>query len=184
MQAFGNRLAELIKENGNRLKTGFVGTPYLLHALTETGHLDLAYSLILQEKFPSWLYSVNQGATTVWEHWDGIDDNGKFWDTAMNSFNHYAYGSVCEWMYEVMAGIIIDENAPAFKNIIFKPFTDVRINNVYASIDTALGKVASSWTRDGDRIKYIFEVPKGASATVILNNKTETIGEGVFEYTV
>ena len=103
--ATGAQLAEMVVKNGNRLTTGFVGTPYLLHALSETGHPDIAYSLLLQTEFPSWLFSVTQGATTVWEHWDGIDADGNLWSSDMNSFNHYAYGAVADWVYGVAAGI-------------------------------------------------------------------------------
>ena len=108
----GGRACTDDKENGNRLKTGFVGTPYLLHMLSENGYADVAYSLLLQEEFPSWLYSVNRGATTIWEHWDGIKPDGTFWRESMNSFNHYAYGAVCDWLYGAAAGIKTDENAP------------------------------------------------------------------------
>ena len=98
-----SKLNELVKNNGNRLQTGFVGTPYLLYALSENGYAETAYSLLLQEEYPSWLYEVNHGATTIWEHWDGIRDDGTFWSSDMNSYNHYAYGSVVGWLYSVAA---------------------------------------------------------------------------------
>ncbi|MDD3766566.1 MAG: family 78 glycoside hydrolase catalytic domain [Eubacteriales bacterium] len=179
---FGERLNTLIKENGNKLTTGFVGTPYLLHALSKTGYHETAYSLLLQEEFPSWLYSVNQGATTIWEHWDGINDEGKLWSADMNSFNHYAYGAVADWMYEVMAGIKIDESSPAFSNIIFEPITDKRIDFVSASIETKNGVVSSSWKRDGKTVTYTFNVPQGTTATIYLNGSKYTVesGEHVF----
>ena len=101
----GQTLVRLLHENGDRLATGFVGTPYLLHALHKIGRDDLAYKLLLSEKFPSWLYSVKLGATTVWEHWDGVNEAGEVWSTDMNSFNHYAYGAVADWVYGVAAGI-------------------------------------------------------------------------------
>ena len=179
---FGERLNTLIKENGNKLTTGFVGTPYLLHALSKTGYHETAYSLLLQEEFPSWLYSVNQGATTIWEHWDGINDEGKLWSADMNSFNHYAYGAVADWMYEVMAGIKIDDSSPAFSNIIFEPITDKRIDFVSASIETKNGVVSSSWKRDGKTVTYTFNVPQGTTATIYLNGSKYTVesGEHVF----
>ncbi|MDR0405643.1 MAG: glycoside hydrolase family 78 protein, partial [Clostridiales bacterium] len=165
-RALGERLNTLVKENGNRLQTGFVGTPYLLHALSKTGHHETAYSLLLQEEFPSWLYSVNQGATTVWEHWDGVDDKGKLWSADMNSFNHYAYGAVGDWMYEVMAGIKIDEAHPAFERIIFQPVTDERLEYAEASVETRRGIVSSRWERGGGKVTYTFKVPQGCTADI------------------
>ena len=104
-QNVGDILARLVRANGNRLTTGFVATPHLLHALSESGHSDTAYDLLLQESFPSWLYSVNNGATTIWEHWDGIREDGSVWDKDMNSYNHYAYGAVGDWLFGACAGI-------------------------------------------------------------------------------
>ena len=112
-----NRLVELIRENGNRMTTGFVGTPYILHALSENGRTDVAYELLLQEKNPSWLYSVCHGATTMWEHWNSQKEDGSFWSTKMNSFNHYAYGAVYDWIFGVSSGIKTVEDAPAYKKI-------------------------------------------------------------------
>ena len=89
---------------------GFVGTPYILHVLSNYGHTDLAYTLLCRKEYPSWLYAVGKGATTIWEHWDGIMENGEFWSTDMNSFNHYAYGSVADWIYEQAAGIRVVED--------------------------------------------------------------------------
>ena len=99
------KLAEMIKANDNRMTTGFVGTPYILHVLSDNGYTDLAYELLFQEQNPSWLYSVCHGATTMWEHWNSLKEDGSFWSTDMNSFNHYAYGAVVDWMYGVCAGI-------------------------------------------------------------------------------
>ena len=88
-----------------QLKTGFVGTPYLLHVLSDYGYVSLAWSLLLRENYPSWLYPITKGATTIWEHWDGIMENGDFWTSDMNSYNHYAYGAVADWVYGNAAGI-------------------------------------------------------------------------------
>ena len=111
-------LVELIRKAG-RMETGFVGTPYLLHALSDHGYGELAYELLLREKYPSWLYSVTRGATTVWEHWDGIMENGEFWSKWMNSFNHYAYGAVIDWVYEKAAGI--QPAQPGFQRVKVAP---------------------------------------------------------------
>lgn len=178
----GKRLNELVKENGNKLKTGFVGTPYLLHALSKTGYHETAYSLLLQEEFPSWLYSVNQGATTIWEHWDGINDKGEMWSADMNSFNHYAYGAVGDWMYEVMAGIKIDESRPAFENIIFQPITDERLDYVKASVETKKGVVSACWERNNGKITYTFQVPQGCTADIRLAEKVHSVGGGVHTF--
>ena len=99
-----NRLAEEVRQAHYHLSTGFVGTPYLCHVLSRYGHTDVAYELLNQESYPSWLYPVKKGATTIWERWDGIKPDGSFQDPAMNSFNHYAYGAIGEWLYRVVAG--------------------------------------------------------------------------------
>ncbi len=180
-QKIADELAQMIKENGNKLKTGFVGTPYLLHVLSENGYADVAYSLLLQEEFPSWLYSVNKGATTIWEHWDGIKPDGSFWSEGMNSFNHYAYGAVADWMYGVVAGINIDENAPAFEHIIIEPVPDKRLQFASASIDTVRGKVSSGWKWENDKVVYEIEVP--TSATIRINGEEHHVGKGKYVYT-
>jgi len=174
-------LVKLIVANKNHLATGFLGTPYLLHVLTDNGYSEVAYSLMLQEEFPSWLFPVRMGATTIWERWNGLNEEGLIHDPGMNSYNHYAYGACADWMYGVMAGIQIDEAKPAFSHIIFKPITDARIDYVKASIATKHGLVASQWKRNGDKIDYKFEVPQGCSATVIIDGETHEIGAGIHE---
>ena len=104
-QAAADQLAKLVTDAGVQLKTGFVGTPYLLHVLSDYGYVSLAWSLLLRENYPSWLYPITKGATTIWEHWDGIMENGDFWTRDMNSYNHYAYGAVADWVYGNAAGI-------------------------------------------------------------------------------
>ncbi|MEI6131664.1 MAG: family 78 glycoside hydrolase catalytic domain [Bacillota bacterium] len=168
-QKMAKELADLIIKNDNKLKTGFLGTPYLLHVLSQNGYSEVAYSLMLQEEFPSWLFSVKMGATTVWEHWDGMRPDGTMWDVGMNSFNHYAYGAVADWMYGVMAGINTDESNPGFKHIRFEPIVDARLEYVKASIDTKYGTVASQWRRDGADVHYIFDVPEECTATLCID---------------
>ena len=172
------QLAKMIKENGNRLQTGFVGTPYLLHALSENGYVELAYDLLLQEKFPSWLYSVLQGATTIWEHWDGVNDKGEFWSRDMNSFNHYAYGSVADWVYGVACGIKTVEDKPGFEEIIIEPHPTKKLSHLSARIDTVNGTVASAWYREGNAFRYEITVP--TKATVIIEGKTYTLEKGSY----
>ena len=102
-------LLRLLKKENDHLVTGFVGTPYFCHALSQNGHVKEAYDLLLKDDFPSWLYQVKMGATTVWEHWDGLKPDGTMWSADKNSFNHYAYGSIGEWLVRVMAGLEVDE---------------------------------------------------------------------------
>lgn len=174
------RLAELVSVNGNKLTTGFVGTPYLLYALSDNGYAHIAYSLLLQEEYPSWLFSVNMGATTVWEHWDSQKSDGSFWKTDMNSFNHYAYGSVAAWLYEVSAGIKLDETKPAFENVILAPVTDRRLAWVEASVDTKFGTVRSKWYDKDGKIYYEFDVPN--HATLILNGEKRQLNRGSYTF--
>ena len=172
------QLNDMIIANGNKLQTGFVGTPYLLYALSENGYAEIAYSLLLQEEYPSWLYEVNHGATTIWEHWDGIRDDGQLWSTDMNSYNHYAYGSVCDWLYSTAAGIKPDK--PGFESVIIEPIPDKRLGSISSSLDTAYGTVKSSWRYEGDTVRYKIETP--VKATVIINNEKYFISRGIHRF--
>lgn len=175
------QLNELVKRAGH-LETGFVGTPYLLHALSNNGYAETAYDLLLRREYPSWLYPISKGATTVWEHWDGIKPDGTMWSTDMNSFNHYAYGAVADWMYGSAAGINSDPDRPGFEHIIFRPVTDRRLDFVKASIDTRRGTVASEWRRENGRIKYIFTVPEGCCASAVIGGEKHEVGAGTHEF--
>ena len=179
--ATATQLNELVKRAGH-LETGFVGTPYLLHALSDNGYAETAYDLLLRREYPSWLYPISKGATTVWEHWDGIKPDGTMWSTDMNSFNHYAYGAVADWMYGAAAGINSDPDRPGFEHIIFRPVTDRRLDFVKASIDTRRGTVASEWRRENGRIKYIFTVPEGCGASVVIGGEKHEVGAGTHEF--
>lgn len=179
--ATATQLNELVKRAGH-LETGFVGTPYLLHALSDNGYAETAYDLLLRREYPSWLYPISKGATTVWEHWDSIKPDGTMWSTDMNSFNHYAYGAVADWMYGAAAGINADPDRPGFEHIIFRPVTDRRLDFVKASIDTRRGTVASEWRRENGRIKYIFTVPEGCGASVVIGGEKHEIGAGTHEF--
>ena len=178
-ERLGNRLVELIKENGGLMSTGFVGTPYLLHALTETGHTDVAYQLLFEERSPSWLYSVCHGATTMWEHWNSLKEDGSFWSKDMNSFNHYAYGAVYDWMFGVSVGI--QPKTPAYERIELCPHPDSRLGFADASIDTAFGRIRSHWYFKGEDIYYEFDIPAGVTAELTLpSGYTETLSEGSY----
>ena len=176
----GNRLVELIEAFGDRLQTGFVGTPYLLDALTEIGRSDKAYILLLQEKFPSWLFSVNMGATTIWEHWDSKNENGEFWSTDMNSFNHYAYGACAAWFYRDILGI--KPTTPAYKTFKIAPIPLKELGFAKARIETRYGVITSEWTYTDDGVRYCFSVPTGTVAEVTVDGVTKTYTAG--SYTV
>ena len=150
--AAAKRLAEDVRTR-KHLTTGFLGTPYLCHVLSRYGYLDEAYLLLNREDYPSWLYPVKQGATTIWERWDGQKPDGSFQTTEMNSFNHYAYGAIGDWMYRVMAGIEIDEAAPGYKHVLIQPRPGGGFTSVKASHETPYGKVASAWTLDGRPVR-------------------------------
>ena len=181
-QPYADRLAEKIHENGDKLQTGFVGTPYLLRALSENGYTDLAYTLLLQTEFPSWLYPVTRGATTMWEHWDGLKPDGSMWSADMNSFNHYAYGAVGAWMFNTAAGINPDPENPGFRRILFLPQPDARLGHVTASIRTAHGIVAAHWHYEGDQVRYTFTVPKGCTARVDFGDRVAELTEGTHRF--
>ena len=177
------KLAEMIKANGNRMTTGFLGTPYILHALSDNGYTELAYELLFQEKNPSWLYSVCHGATTMWEHWNSLKEDGSFWSTDMNSFNHYAYGAVYDWIFGVSSGIKPSADEPAYKKILFAPHPDKRLGYAEASIESRQGKVRSYWYYKGDTVYYEIEVPAGACAEISLpSGYKTTVGEGIYHF--
>lgn len=183
----GAKLVKDIEECGH-LKTGFVGTPYLLHALTKIGRSDIAYKLLLKETFPSWLFPVTRGATTMWERWDGMKVDGSFATPDMNSFNHYAYGSVGDWLYTTVAGVDSDFNEPAYKHIIFRPLPIKELGYAKARILTEDGEIISSWeyTGNGNECKFSFTIPAGSHATLYLDNEEYEFESGtyntVFEY--
>jgi alpha-L-rhamnosidase len=158
-------LARDILARGVHLSTGFVGTPYLPHVLTSVGRLDLAYALLLQQTCPSWLYPVTQGATTIWERWDGWTHDKGFQDPGMNSFNHYAYGAIGEWLYATVAGIDIDPECPGYRHLVLRPRPGGRLTSARAALDTMYGRAVSDWHIDGDRFVWTIVVPPNTTAT-------------------
>ena len=165
------------------MTTGFVGTPYILHVLSENGETDLAYELLFSEKVPSWLYSVNKGATTMWEHWNGIKEDGSVWSDSMNSYNHYAYGSVFEWIYANAGGIEILDDGVGFKKIKLAPKPNRALGFVNCSIDSASGRIESNWYYKGDNVYFEFTVPEGAEAEITLpNGVSERVVGGTYNY--
>ncbi|HBL78080.1 MAG: alpha-L-rhamnosidase [Bacteroidetes bacterium GWF2_42_66] len=150
------------------LTTGFVGAPLVCSTLSAIGCDDLAFMLLTRKEYPSWLYPVTQGATTIWERWDGQKPDGTFQNVGMNSFNHYAYGAIGEWMYGHVAGMNIDPEKPAYKHILFNPHTGGGLTNASAEFSSMYGLVKSAWKFDGEDFVYEIAVPVNATATVTL----------------
>lgn len=180
MQAL-KRLEQLIVENGYRLSTGFLGVGYLLPVLSENGLNDLAYQLLQQEEFPSWLYSVKHGATTIWERWDGWTEEKGFQSPSMNSFNHYSLGSVGEWLYRYAAGIEPDYSEPGFKKIQIKPYPGGRLTHISCSYECPYGIIAVNWSREKDRFSLKVSLPVNTTAELCIPGKvTHTVGPASF----
>ncbi len=172
------QLVENVKKH-KRITTGFIGSTYLLDALTSAGENELAIDLLLRTEYPSWLYPVTKGATTVWERWNGIFPDGRFADAGMNSFNHYAYGSVLSWMFRYLAGICPDSIETGYKKIIFAPASDERLPFVDASIDTVNGKAQAVSKKTESGWEYEFTVPSGSTGEAKLFGKTYPLNEGL-----
>ena len=178
------RLRENFASHDNCLQTGFLGTAILMDVLTENGMSDIAYELLYQRKNPSWLYSVDNGATTIWERWNSYMIEYGMGPRGMNSFNHYAYGCVCAWLWKTAAGIASDTENPGFKHIIMKPVPDKRLGSLDAEYKSAAGLIKSSWKYDGDKWTWDFTIPEGATATVTLPGQTESKEYSAGSYTV
>jgi alpha-L-rhamnosidase len=172
------RLVDNIKDYNDHLTTGFLGTPYLCHVLSRFGHTDVAYRLLLQQSYPSWLYPVKMGATTIWERWDGQKPDSTFQDAAMNSFNHYAYGAIGDWMYRVMAGIDTYEDQPGYKKIKIKPHPGGGLTYANADLQTYYGVVSCHWKQENGRFIADIVVPPNTSAAICLPGTPEKITEG------
>ena len=179
-------LVKLLENEEDHLLTGFLGTPYLCAALSRNGRLDKAYKLLLQEDYPSWLYQVKQGATTIWEHWDGLKPDGSLWSPDMNSFNHYAYGSVGYWMYSVVAGLSLDEDDPGYKTILFRPQPGGGLTQAQASQMTPYGKASVSWNLKGRDFNCTLKIPANARGRVILPGQKDwtELGSGEYSYQI
>lgn len=162
------RLVQNIRNYGNHLTTGFLGTPYLCHVLTRFGYTDVAYTLLLQESYPSWLYPVKMGATTIWERWDGQKPDSTFQTPGMNSFNHYAYGAIGDWMYRVAAGIDTDEAGPGYKRIKIQPRIGGGLTHAAAALKTYYGPVRSGWKTDGNALQFDVVVPPNTTAAIYI----------------
>ena len=159
-------LVDLVEARGCHLTTGFVGTPLLLPVLTRFGRTDLAYKILLQEDYPSWLYTVRNGATTMWERWNSYTKEHGFGDVGMNSFNHYAYGAVGEWMYGVIGGI--RPLAPGFKKILFAPEPGGGLTSAKVSLSTPQGLAFCGWDIRGKKLSVEIITPPGVRAELRL----------------
>jgi alpha-L-rhamnosidase len=167
------RLRENFRQHGDCLQTGFLGTSILMPTLTDNGMTDVAYTLLFQRKNPSWLYSIDNGATTIWERWNSYMKENGMGPNGMNSFNHYAYGAVCQWIWQTCAGIASDPAHPGFKHIIMRPVPDRRLGHVEATYLSVAGLIKSHWKYKGNEWIWTFTIPQGATATVTLPDEKE-----------
>ena len=178
------RLRQNFREHGECLQTGFLGTSILMPTLTDNGMTDVAYTLLFQRKNPSWLYSVDNGATTIWERWNSYTKENGMGPNGMNSFNHYAYGAVCQWIWQTCAGIASDLAHPGFKHIIMKPVPDRRLDHLDATYQSAAGLIESHWKYEGNDWIWTFTIPTGTTATVTLPGDTNAKNYKAGTYTI
>ena len=169
--AVTEQLVSSIESNGDLMMTGFLGTSIVMNTLTKIGRNDIAYTLLLQHNYPSWLYSVDQGATTIWERWNTYTTADGFGDVSMNSFNHYSYGAVAGWMYHTVAGIGYDTEIPGFKNIVLHPALDARLNQVKSTYESVYGLIETESVINGGSWTYKATIPANTTATVKLPNQ-------------
>lgn len=169
-------LKKKFQDSKGKLQTGFVGTPLLCGVLCDNGMGELAYNLLLNEEYPGWLYEVNLGATTIWERWNSVLPDGSISSTGMNSLNHYAYGSIVEWIYRYAAGINPVEDFPGFRKILLKPLPDLRLKHLEVECRTAAGTYRSAWRfLDDSRIEFRFIVPFGCEADLVLPHTPDSV---------
>ncbi|HEY8664323.1 MAG TPA: alpha-L-rhamnosidase C-terminal domain-containing protein, partial [Propionibacteriaceae bacterium] len=168
----GDRLAELAADNGFKVATGFAGTPFVLHALSRTGHMDAAYRMLLERECPSWLYPVTMGATTIWERWDSMLADGAINPGQMTSFNHYAFGAVADWMHKVVGGI--NPLEPGYSRVLIAPRPGGGLTWASASLDTPHGTVAVNWRAEEDKVTVHVTLPEGVSGVFRAPDGSET----------
>lgn len=175
-------LLELLEENNGHLVTGFLGTPYICEVLSDNGCEKEAYDLLLKEDYPSWLYQVKKGATTIWEHWDGIKANGDFWDPDMNSFNHYSYGSVGAWIFKAIGGLHISEELPGFEQFKISPIFGNKLDYAEVVYNSPYGEILCSWKRTKKIITLLIMVPTNTKAFIELHDIKEVLKTDLRKY--
>ncbi|WP_325176593.1 glycoside hydrolase family 78 protein [Paenibacillus alkalitolerans] len=176
------QLVRVIRQCGNHPTSGFIGIGFLLPALSDYGYSDTAYDLLLQETFPSWFYQIKHGATTIWERWDGWTEENGIHASRMNSFNHYAFGAVGEWLYRYMAGIDTDPGQPGFKHIRIQPHPGIGVSKVHAEYDSLYGKIVSSWQLQDGRFRLQVNIPVNTTATIRMPDQSaHAVGSGQYE---
>jgi len=179
----GHRLSELVRENDYRISTGFIGTPLITDALTNTGHLDDAYRLLLQRECPSWLYPVTMGATTIWERWDAMLPDGSINPGEMTSFNHYALGAVADWMHRTIGGLA--PAAPGYQRILVRPRPGGGLTHATTTLQTPHGLAAVEWRRHGETLTVTATIPEGCTAQVDLPHSTpQEVGPGTHTHSI
>src|SRR5208283_1397714 len=161
-----DRLASNIANRGNRLSTGFLGVALLCPVLTDHGRADLAYALLHQTEYPSWGYAIRHGATTIWERWDGWTEATGFQSAAMNSFNHYALGSIGEWLFRYVAGIDQDEESVGYRRVLIHPVPGGRLTRAEAWFESEQGRIESAWRLHDGLFDLTVRIPPGASARI------------------
>ncbi|MCD7822260.1 MAG: family 78 glycoside hydrolase catalytic domain, partial [Clostridiales bacterium] len=171
-------LKDLLAQSGGHLTTGFLGTPHIAPVLSENGCLEEAYALLLKEDCPGWLYQVKAGATTVWEHWDGKKPDGTMWSADMNSFNHYAYGSIGEWMFRTIGGLELDENRPGYEHFFIRPQIGGGLEFTEISYRSSYGKITIKWRKNGDVVTLDVTIPANTSAEIQLVQAREVLDDG------
>ncbi|MBS7566700.1 glycoside hydrolase family 78 protein [Mucilaginibacter sp. Bleaf8] len=182
-QQAAERLVANVRDYGNHLTTGFLGTPYLCHVLSRYGYTDVAYDLLMQESYPSWLYPVKMGATTIWERWDGLKPDGRFQTPGMNSFNHYAYGAIGDWMYKNIAGINPGLDRPGYKTILITPQPGGKLTSASGQLETLYGTVTSAWQIEKGNFNLDVNIPVNTTATVIMPDKSRhETGSGYYHF--
>ncbi|MCB0664237.1 MAG: family 78 glycoside hydrolase catalytic domain [Saprospiraceae bacterium] len=176
-QQAAERLAANVRSYDTHLTTGFLGTPYLCHVLSRFGYGDLAYDLLLQKTYPSWLYPVTMGATTIWERWDGIKPDSTFQTPGMNSFNHYAYGAIGDWMYRVMVGLDNEENMVGYKHIRIKPQIGGDFTHANLKYESLYGEIAAGWKLLGGTLEVEASIPANTTVKFYLPAESQAILE-------
>jgi len=162
------QLARLIESEGGHLSTGFIGIRHLNPVLTLAGRADIAYSLLLRDDFPSWLYPIRHGATTIWERWNGWTRESGFFDPSMNSFNHYSLGSIGEWLFRHVAGIELDPDHPGFKHFVLCPYPDRSLGFARATYRCPHGEIASAWEWSGNAFRWTVRIPPNTTAKAFI----------------